>query len=302
MLLFFFVTESTCSQESCYGCITNSESSEEFQKSGLDTTEVPIHGNNLDSQLKTTKKRNLKNVYETRSDTLTRVLKVSHFSKSLLDNTDLESKPLETDEKFEYMATRASKSRHEKPFEPSQRLSKSPQILRVVDVVPKPKFPPHTFDHHVLDQTIGIPLKNVSHIRSCSNTLLNSNIHSNSYIFPKTLPNAVHERFFISDKLTNDTRYEPQIIHHPLISGNIPFNNIHETHKKILNQESKALLPTKSFSHESGNVVLATNRNVSSQQTTSTKRENGERNKVKFCNTVTVAMVPVSFQTREFFT
>lgn len=202
----------------------------------------------------------MKNSYESTSD----ALKVSHYSKSLLDNTEFESKSPEIDKKFEQYKTRAV-SRQEKPFE----LSNTPQILRVVDVVPKP-----TFDHHVLDQTIGIP------IRSCQDTVLNSDIYSNSYNYSKTLPN-IQERLFISDKISNVTKNEPQIIHHPLISGNIPFNNVHETHKKILNQESKALLLPKSFSHENEKPVI--NRNISS-------RENGERNKVKFSNTVTVAV------------
>lgn len=174
-----------------------------------------------------------------KSDVSSRVLKVSQFSKSFHDYTDFESKKSDK--------SRAMNSTYSEPL---QKSSKSPQILRVLDVVPK-----------VLDQTIGIPVKNPSHFRSGQNTFLNSDIHSNSYHFSQTLPDF-HGN-------------EPQVIHHPLVSGNIPatFDNVHNS--RI--QDSKAPKSTGSSNHQ--------------------KRENGERNKVKFCNTVTVAVVPVSFYT-----
>lgn len=229
----------------------------------------------------------------------TKVLKVSHFSKSLFDNTDFESKTLETDKRFENAKPRTvkptyvqNKLRQDKQIERSQTSTLPPQILRVVDVVPRS----HMSGHHVLDQTIGIPVKNTLHHRGgCQSILLNSDLH---YNFAKTLPN-VTERHLISDKILNDARNEPQIIHHPLISGNIPasFNTAQ-------NRESKTILLPKTYPHESVNVSTA-NRGISSQQTSSTtKRENGERNKVKFCSTVTVAVVPVSgviFRLADFF-
>lgn len=259
--MILFATESTCSHDSCYGCITNSESSDEFQmdsKPDLKHSDTTV-AITVASHLKTGIRECSKN------STSPKVLKVSQFSKSLHEYTDFESK--KSEKKYENMETRAIKSqskaeRHEKQSESSRKSSKSPQILRVVDVVPKPKLP-----QTVLDQTIGIPVKNLSHYRNCSN----------SYNFSQTLPD-LQERLLFSDVLSNDTRNEPQVIHHPLVSGNIPatFKHVHESHKKMY---------TKSLPHEIN----------AHQQSSSTKRENGERNKVKFCNTVTVAVVPVSF-------
>lgn len=296
-------TGSSCSHESCYGCITNSESSEEFQKSCLekrpefksnDTTEA-IFPVSASIQWRTKIKKKLKSSPESRSDTSTKVLKVSHFSKSLLD--EIESKSVEVGKIFDNMKVKTMKSRYlqsksnqnysfprnKMQLESSQK-SIIPQISRVVDVVPKPKFPN---DYHVPDQTIGIPVKNVSPIRSCQNILLNSDT-SNSFDYSKTHSN-VQESVLVSNNISSDLRSEPQVIHHPMISGNIPYNN----HKKILHQGSIAVLPPKSIPHESVNIPTF-NRSVASQQTSSTKRENSER-MVKFCNTVTVAVVPVSF-------
>lgn len=161
----------------------------------------------------------------------TKVLKVSQFSKSLHDCTDFDT---QKSDKMKATFSLSKAERHQKQFEPSQKSLKSPQILRVVDIVPN------------IDQTIGIPVKSPSHFRSCPNSL------------SQTLTD-------FQDRLY-DIRNEPQVIHHPLVSGNIP--NVHESHKKIMIPDSKTLLyPI---------------------QKSSSKRENGEKNKVKFCNTVSV--------------
>lgn len=280
-----FQTASTCSHESCYGCITNSESSEEFQKLGSEvkpelksTTEAHIPESASKIQWRNRMRKTSKNSSESRSDTL----KVSHFSKSLVDNFEMQSQSLEAGKKFDNMKSRQSQNssnldytfpRNKIQSEPSQKSN----ISRVVDVVPKPKFP---IDY----QTIGIPIQNVSPIRSCQTILLNSD-SSNFFNYSKAL--SVQESLSVSNKMSNDMRSEPQIIHHPLISYNIkPINN-------VVSRTESSFTP-KSISHDSVNVPII-NRSAASQQTSSTKRENGERNKVKFCNTVTVAVVPVSF-------
>lgn len=284
-----FITVSTCS----YG--TNSDSSEEYVKSCLkgkpDARKASSPQNALKWDYKTTP--------ESRSNISTKVLKVSNFSKNLIGIREFETKSLEIDNNFDNKKNRSAKSRYsQSKTNPSyafpknkihseflQKLPKSSEISRVVDVVP-PRNAPILFDYHVPDQTIGIPVKSLNRL-NYQNELQSSN-HSNSFDFFKSLCN-VQEGPSVLKRNSNDTKSELQIIHHPLISGNIPanFNFVHENKKKILNEAT-----SKSTPHGSVNVT-SVNRCVASQQTSSTKREVGERNKVKFSNTVTIAVVPV---------
>lgn len=125
----------------------------------------------------------------------------------------------------------------------------------VVNVIPTPQLSPHEWN--VPDQTIGIPIIK----------------HKNS---KPTLP-------------SEQCWSKQQIIHHPLVSGYIPSSSssyLHENHMAS---------PTPYYSSQhSQNVYSSILIPSTTSIQPSSKKENGEKHKVKFSNTVTVAVVPVS--------
>lgn len=158
---------------------------------------------------------------------------------------------------------------HEKGQKNSiQILQSIPQHHHVVDIVPKPKQ---------LTQEIGIPIASIS------------NMHVNA------LPNKPWN-------MHNFSGHFPTIIHHPLVSGHIPLSyQAPENRKKmplplpmVVPLEQAHLHPTNIYS----SILSSAPQQQQQQSTSNLKRENGEKNKVKFSNTVTVAVVPVS---RHFF-
>lgn len=276
---------------SLYGCISNSESSEECEKPTIEgksfefpkTEEDKIlnqeniltSGNNM-----RTNRHNI-NVPEVRSN---RVLKVSPFSTNHFPNSDLEPEAIRTSRDYNNRTNRWENSEILKktpnvdyfssnnnlPPELLQKPLKSLRVSRVVNIVPSPKPTPLMSNYHIPDQTIGIPTKNSNSFNSCHNDYSNSE-QLNSITLSRT-PHDIQESFLISKITTNERKFEPSIIHHPLISMNIPVSNV------------------KPIGTRNG---IADNRAPPLQQVV-IKRENGERNKVKFSNTVTVAVVPVS--------
>lgn len=165
----------------------------------------------------------------------------------------------------------------------------------VVDVVPKPAKTPFSSDYNVPDQTIGIPISDLIPYRDPQNVIQPS-VHRPSFKFGSNFAN-------VQPHTTNVLHNIPHIIHHPLISGNIPpsfhpANDNYSIKKKITSETLVASPPPKppgtsrQYFNISSSILCAT-----AQQTPFMKKENGEKNKVKFSNTVTVAVVPVS----EFF-
>ncbi|KAJ6646803.1 WD repeat-containing and planar cell polarity effector protein fritz [Pseudolycoriella hygida] len=157
----------------------------------------------------------------------------------------------------------------------------------VIDVVPKPTTSSMTTnsDWKVPAQTVGIPLT-FSH---------NNNIPYASpfqhrplpYLLPPGVP-LTHQRLMKAESMYNMTPpLPPPIIHqHPLISGNIP---------SIASIMPDTYNPKKLPSTLGGKKMNATSSILSGQGQQSTmnvKKEMSEKNKVKFSDTVTVAVVP----------
>lgn len=148
---------------------------------------------------------------------------------------------------------------HEKVQKNSLQMPQSMQRHHhVVDIVPKPQS---THEWTIPDQTIGIPIASPS------------NMHHG-----KSKSWSMHNF--------------PTIIHHPLVSGHIPpsYHITTEHRKKMplpLPLDHAPLHQTNIYS----SILSSTPQH---QQNSNSKKENGEKNKVKFSNTVTVAVVPVS--------
>lgn len=148
----------------------------------------------------------------------------------------------------------------------------------VIDVVPKPSSKQFSFNN-MPDQTIGIPTTDSMSIHIQDNNTQNQN---NKLMSIHNIPENM-----------------PPIIHHPLVSGNIPpsFHSINENYliKKKIPHETMLLqkLPQKPVSRQ-GLIFSSSILTATIQQAPHQKKENNERNKVKFSNTVTVAVVPVS--------
>lgn len=152
---------------------------------------------------------------------------------------------------------------HEKGQKSSKQISQSiPQHHHVVDIVPKPQ----------LTQEIGIPIASPS------------NMHANA--LPSN-PWTMH----------NFSGHLPTIIHHPLVSGHIPLSYQAPEHRKkmplplpmAVPLEQPHLHPTNIYS----SILSSAPQQQQQQSNSNLKKENGEKNKVKFSNTVTVAVVPV---------
>lgn len=145
------------------------------------------------------------------------------------------------------------------------------QTVSVIDIIPKPAKPD-------IDQTIGIPLA------------FDAADHSgNAFYQPQY--SAVNNNYEVS----NEYEYHqvPTTIHqYPLISGTIPST----TQSKI----NYSTMPTptmhpkkKDGTGPTGSILTnAGNSAVNNVNGAGSKKESGERNKVKFSDTITVAVVP----------
>ena len=145
------------------------------------------------------------------------------------------------------------------------------QQLSVIDIVPKPK-------HEVIDQTLGIPLT----FDAVDNT-------GNAF-YPSLGPQYPN-----NNDISNDYEYHqvPTTIHqYPLISGSIPSTT--QAKMNYNTMPAPTLSPKKKeFSGPTGSILSnPTNSNANSSSGTGNKKESGEKNKVKFSDTITVAVVP----------
>lgn len=188
----------------------------------------------------------------------------------------------------------------------TQPLKKSQQHM-VIDVVPKPMTQQlHSMtDWTVPDQTLGIPLT-FSHNLSSYQTYVKgtppsisptpfynrSGVASNSSFMPKTL--------LKSQSMYNitGTTSSPYVHQHPMMLAHIPPSG--QNHSHFGNKKSSGFVSnTSSRVKDNISIITAspsiTSSILSGQQTVSPKKESGERNKVKFSDTVTVAVVPVKY-------
>lgn len=171
----------------------------------------------------------------------------------------------------------------------------------VIDVVPKPISSPNALNYppaNILDQTIGIPLvqDEPDFARRPRKPWFTSQAPQPQF---RSIPNP--------SNLNNAPR---TVIHqYPLISGNIP-----SKFQSKYNQQPPEVIdrlrmprrkePAASILSNSTNSSLAMagpssagfpQQPGSSSSSSSAKKESGEKNKVKFSDTVTVAVVPVSW-------
>lgn len=149
------------------------------------------------------------------------------------------------------------------------------QTVSVIDIVPKPAKPD-------LDQTIGIPLA------------FDSVDHSGNAFYQSLGPHypAINNNYEVSNEYEYH-QVKPTTIHqYPLISGTIPST----TQSKI--NYSTMPVPTMNTKKKEGTgptgsiLTNAGNSAVNNMNGAGNKRESGEKNKVKFSDTITVAVVP----------
>lgn len=141
------------------------------------------------------------------------------------------------------------------------------QQLSVIDIVPKPK-------QDVIDQTLGIPLT----FDAVDNT-------GNAF-YPSLGPQYSNN----NNDISNDYEYHqvPTTIHqYPLISGTIPSTTQSKMNYSTL--PAPSMSPMKKESSGPTGSILS---NPTNSETMSNKKESGEKNKVKFSDTITVAVVP----------
>ena len=149
----------------------------------------------------------------------------------------------------------------------------------VIDIVPKPSKD--------IDQTIGIPLT------------FDSVDHSGNAFYPSLGPhyptlNNNNNSNNNNNEVSNDYEYHqvPTTIHqYPLISGTIPSTtqskmNYSTLPAPTMNIKREPSVPTGSILSNPSNFA------ANSSNATGGKKESGEKNKVKFSDTITVAVVP----------
>lgn len=191
-----------------------------------------------------------------------------------------------------------------------QMLQPIPQHHHVVDIVPKPPTRPADL-WTVPDQTVGIPITNPVPILHGYHDMPPIdpalNYPRQTILMPSHMQFAAELRPMLmqpkatllmgKQPKTMHTMHQP-VIHHPLVSGHIPSFVDNYLIKTQMPLDGPPLpLPPKPR-HPAASSILATS---TTQQNAQSKRENGERNKVKFSDTVTVAVVPVSNFFFEFY-
>lgn len=187
----------------------------------------------------------------------------------------------------------------------TQPLKKSQQHM-VIDVVPKPmsqQLHSMTTDWTVPDQTLGIPLT-FSHNLSSYQTYVTAAPPSMAPTSFYNRPVAASTSSFMPKTLLKSqsmynitgTTSSPFVHQHPMMLAHIPPSGQNNNHFAI-KKSSGFVSNTPSRVKENISIITATPSITSSilsgQQTVSPKKESGERNKVKFSDTVTVAVVPV---------
>lgn len=190
----------------------------------------------------------------------------------------------------------------------------SNQKHKVIDVVPKPIKNAQPFDWDVPDQTLGIPIVNPTPTVGSQYFA-----QSSSYQFRPTVmmtpPHTQHmgPPMFAGPRpvplIKSKSLYSipnipapppppaPQIIHHPLVSGHIPpSQSFHATESYLMKRKDLPTVMATSSKFNANRFIGVNTQSILSsphQPSMSPKRENGEKNKVKFSDTVTVAVVPV---------
>lgn len=179
----------------------------------------------------------------------------------------------------------------------------------VIDVVPKPQ-PQTSSEWKIPDQTLGIPLTYTSnsHISAYHNYVGRPTTTSKlSYVLPPTSLTAAatasgtHQRTLLkSQSMYSIPPAATPVIHqHPITLANIPpppsslaTNSFTDTiyHNSLLDVKKQVLATTKTI--KDGIPPQPSNSILSGQMVM--KKESGEKNKVKFSDTITVAVVPVS--------
>lgn len=189
----------------------------------------------------------------------------------------------------------------------SQSTLNSSQQHIVIDVVPKPANSSHSSDWQIPDQTLGIPLQqdnNTTNIASYHNYIARPTVKPLNYPISTSATQRKYQSMYNINTVA--LPMQPVIHQHPITLANIPppplsnanatndNNNLYTT-KKLAAASSSSSTNTFKLSKDSG---MGTNSILSSiQQTAITpKKDSGEKNKVKFSDTVTVAVVPVSKQ------
>lgn len=188
-----------------------------------------------------------------------------------------------------------------------QTLPPLPQHHKVIDVVPKPLNRQQPFDWDVPDQTLGIPLMNPVPVLDLqymapTNDMAYSHQYRPTVLLPSHMQpstsSMIHHQKAVpllkSKSMYNIPVNGPPIIHHPLVSGNIPATFHSPENYTIKKQPLVGSLgppvPLKpSNRHNGANVSSILSSTL--QQNASPKKETGEKNKVKFSETVTVAVV-----------
>lgn len=181
-----------------------------------------------------------------------------------------------------------------------------PQQHKVIEILPKP--PLSTVEWRVPDQTLGIPVispsPSLSHLHSLpaqSRSTYNYAMHP-THIPPipmHTAPMIYHPKpipLLKSKSMYNIPANVPQVIHqHPLVSGHIPPTTHYIDNYTIKKNATASNIAGINKMHRPPSLnapsILSS---PSTQPNVSPKKENGEKNKVKFSDTVTVAVVPVS--------
>lgn len=143
----------------------------------------------------------------------------------------------------------------------------------VIDIVPKPGKSPTD-----IDQTLGIPLT----FDTVDNT-------GNAF-YPSLGPH--YPTINNNTEVSNDYEYHqvPTTVHqYPLISGTIPST----TQSKLNFSTLPAASMNKNSSGPTGSILTNPSNSMANHSNAQAgKKENGEKNKVKFSDTITVAVVP----------
>lgn len=147
----------------------------------------------------------------------------------------------------------------------------------VIDIVPKPSKP-----DIALDQTIGIPLT----FDTVDNT-------GNAF-YPSLGPQYASSAINNNNDVSNDYEYH-QVpttqYQYPLISGTIPSTS--QAKMNYSTMPAPTMNPKKKDpSGPTGSILSNPSNAAAKDSNANVKKESGERNKVKFSDTITVAVVP----------
>lgn len=196
------------------------------------------------------------------------------------------------------------------PAKPPKALPRSvfPKEHMVIDVIPKPSSVQVPRSGSAIDQTLGIPLTyNPPSFHHLKHSFPTVSLYGRNTGPPMGISRA--------DSLQSiNTVAVPTVIHqYPLISGNIPAVSSSHSPKTHLLENSAIINPSTSGSSsylrntkDTASILALTssagrtqaNLAAAGSAGQSAKKESGEKNKVKFSDTITVAVVPVI---RQFF-